>query len=462
VILGIIAPFSTEPLALAVGGVMPWLLLRIIGTPTMPAALAYLVLWQWMQVFSRVLQAWVDGETLGGGIDGASVARAYWYMLASLLVLTCTLRLVLTGLAPATPSQRTAHFNWQIRDLLLLYIGASLFAVAMGIAARMIPGLAQPLGAAASVKVVAIFVLFVYAMSTGRGTKFMLGVVLFEIGLGFTGFFSNFRGVFIYLAIAAVAARIRWGIGSTVAAVIGAAGLVSLALFWTAVKNDYRVFAAQSDESQMISVPLSERMAYLGERLIRADRIDLGATAYLLLHRLAYVDIFGSVIDVQEAYPEPVPMRQWSEAISHLTMPRFLFPDKAALSDSEVYMRLARRFSVEGEIRVGTSISVGYMAENYADLGFPGMLFGIMAIGLIIGGALRIMMNFKLPLVMREGIAMAFAFTMSHDGVEVSLPKTLGAAVMFFLVFLLLQKFAFPRIVQWLDHRRVAGRPRYS
>jgi hypothetical protein len=57
---------------------------------------------------------------------------------------------------------------------------------------------------------------------------------------------------------------------------------------------------------------------------------------------------------------------------------------------------------------------------------------------------------------------MAFAFTMSHDGVEVSLPKTLGAAVMFFLVFLLLQKFAFPRIVQWLDHRRVAGRPRYS
>ena len=34
-------------------------------------------------------------------------------------------------------------------------------------------------------------------------------------------------------------------------------------------------------------------------------------------------------------------------------------------------------------MRGGTSISVGYMAENYADLGFPGMLVGVLVLGAI-------------------------------------------------------------------------------
>jgi Kef-type K+ transport system membrane component KefB len=54
---------------------------------------------------------------------------------------------------------------------------------------------------------------------------------------------------------------------------------------------------------------------------------------------------------------------------------------------------------------------------------------------------------------MREGVLMAFIHNLSHDGVEVSLPKTLGATVMFLLVYLLLNKFVFPRVLQWLEQR---------
>jgi multisubunit Na+/H+ antiporter MnhB subunit len=181
----------------------------------------------------------------------------------------------------------------------------------------------------------------------------------------------------------------------------------------------------------------------------------------MLLSRLAYVDIFGSVIDVQEAAPEPMPMRQWRDSIGHVLTPRFLFPDKPVLSDSEVYMRLARRFATE-DVRMGTSISVGYMGENFADLGFPGMLVGIAALGLIIAGVIRIVMSFNLPLMVREGIVMALAFVMSRDGVEVSLAKTLGGMVMFLLVFLLLNKFVFGRVMVWLNHQGPAMRARPS
>ncbi|UYN93255.1 MAG: hypothetical protein KIT25_14420 [Enhydrobacter sp.] len=454
----LLAPFSNEPFAIAVGGIVPWLLLRIVATDTMPAAVAYYFIWQWVQVFARALQAWIDGQPMILSLEGPAVPRAYWYMLASLVVMACVVRLMLGSVRRPTQWERTAHYYWQPVDLIILYGVGSAVAIVMGIGARSVGSLAQPLMAISQVKVVAIFMLFVYVMSTGRGTKFLFGVVLFEIVIGITGFFSNFRGVFIYLGIAAIAARVKWRATTTIAAVTGLTALVGLALFWTAVKVDYRIYVAQSDDAQAINVPLSERLAYIGSRFFSLEGLNLQQTSYTLLSRLAYTDIFGAVIGVQEAHPEPIPARQWREAIGHLTMPRFLFPGKAPLSDSEVYMRLARTISLGEEIRAGTSISVGYMGENFADFGFPGMLFGVAMVAFIVGGVARILMGFQLPQAMREGVLMAFFHNVCHDGVEVSLAKTLGATVMFLIGFLLLNKFVFPRVLQWLELRSRAAR----
>ncbi len=85
-----------------------------------------------------------------------------------------------------------------------------------------------------------------------------------------------------------------------------------------------------------------------------------------LLERLAYVDITGLVINVDLASSEQPKMRQWGDAISHVFQPRFLFPDKQALSDTEVFIHLTKADIMEN-MRGGTSISVGYMAENYVD-----------------------------------------------------------------------------------------------
>ena len=89
--------------------------------------------------------------------------------------------------------------------------------------------------------------------------------------------------------------------------------------------------------------------------------------------------------------------------------PRFLFPNKAALSDTEVYVRLARGDSSE-QVRLGTSISVGYMAENFVDFGFPGMLGGLFVIGLMYGVVIRYFMALKVPWILREGVVLAFVY----------------------------------------------------
>jgi hypothetical protein len=223
------------------------------------------------------------------------------------------------------------------------------------------------------------------------------------------------------------------------------------------VKAEYRGIATGSDDSQNVKMSLDARFGYLGSRAASAGDIDWSQASYALLNRLAYVDIFGSVIGVKLVSPEQGSFRQWSDALGHVFQPRFLFPNKQALSDTEVFVRLARGDASE-QMRTATSISVGYMSENYVDLGFPGMLVGVFMIGLFVAAACRYFMAVPLPWIVREGIILAFIYAIGNNGVEISLPKILGATIMTFAVYALLIKFVFPTALRWLDSRAATAR----
>ena len=145
-------------------------------------------------------------------------------------------------------------------------------------------------------------------------------------------------------------------------------------------------------------------------------------------------------------------MRQWQEAIDHVFKPRIFFPDKAALSDTETYARLA---GIEERLvlRASTSISVGYITENYVDFGFPGMLASMFGLGLLIAGVIRYFMQSRLPWMVRQGLVLAFIYNIAGIGVEASLPKLFGSIVMFFLVYALVVKFVLPKSLRWLNAR---------
>lgn len=451
-VLAMAAPFTPDPLEFAVGGFVPWIVLSIAGTPTLPAALAYFLLWQWLQVFARTLVSVTDGEPMARSLAGPWVVDAYWYMMASVVVLAMAVRLVMGSLKPPAPREARAHLAWGPAELFQFYLFSLVAASAARYAQDLIPALDQPIEALARVKSVAAFMLFVGIFTVRRGYGYMLAAIVIELGIGFSGVLGDFRGVFIFVFVSALAARIRWTATTTLAVSSAAIFLVVLGLFWTSVKNEYRQVATGSDESQYIKVPIDVRMGYLGNRVASAGDIDWGQASYLLLNRLAYVDIFGSVIGVKMVSPEQGGMRQWSDALAHVFQPRFLFPNKPALSDSEVFMRLARA-DLSEEVRAGTSISVGYISENFVDLGFPWMLGGVFGLGVLLAAVCRYFMTIPAPWVMREGTVLAIVYLVGQNGVEVSLPKMLGAIVMAFLVYAMLAKFAYPMAWRWLDRK---------
>jgi hypothetical protein len=456
VALVMVSPFSPDPVEFAVGAFVPWVVLRIVGTATLPAALVFYLLWQWLQVFARTLVGMTDGEEMARGLYGPWVVDAYWYMLASVVVLALAIRVVLSTARPPTPRQAVAHLAWRPVDLFVFYLGALAISTAARFGGETISALDQPMEAVARFKFIGIFLLFGGVLTSRKGVGFLLAVIAMELLMGFSGLLGDFRGVFIILFIAALAVRIRWTGMTSVVVAAAAVMLVVLGLFWTSVKTEYREVATGSDDSQNVKMSLDVRYAYLGNRVASAGDIDWGRASYALLIRLAYVDIFGSVIGVKLVSPEQGYLRQWSDALSHVFQPRFLFPDKPSLSDTEVFVRLARGDATE-QMRSATSISVGYLAETYVDFGFPAMLAGVFMIGVVVAGVCRYFMAVSLPWLVREAIILAFIYSIGINGVEISLPKLLGAAFMTFLVYALLAKFAFPTGLRWLDARAAAA-----
>ena len=158
-----------------------------------------------------------------------------------------------------------------------------------------------------------------------------------------TGLLGDFRGVFVFLGTAALAAQIKWTARTTGYASLATFALVALALFWTSVKVEYRDIATGGSESQgPPDLPGEIARATCSGASPGPPTSIGGLASKALLERLAYVDITGLVINVDLASSDQPKMRQWGDAISHVFQPRFLFPDKQALSDTEVFIRLTK------------------------------------------------------------------------------------------------------------------------
>jgi hypothetical protein len=80
-----------------------------------------------------------------------------------------------------------------------------------------------------------------------------------------------------------------------------------------------------------------------------------------------------------------------------------------------------------------------------------------MVFGLLQAGVCRYFMTRKLPWMVREGTVLVFIYSIARDGVEMSLPKMVGAIMMFFHVYTLLVRFGYPRALGWLDRTRAAS-----
>lgn len=213
----------------------------------------------------------------------------------------------------------------------------------------------------------------------------VLLLIGFEVGLGFTGYFSGFKEPILLAALALLEVFDRRRVDHVVAGGLLVTALLMAAIMWMGVRGEFRRDFEDEAFASSRSVRF-QRMQALFTDWYRDRDARFGENVYDFVDRAS--TIYYPALAV-ERVPQVLPHTNGSlmgSALLHIVTPRILFPNKPPLiSESE----LVRKYSgvwVAGD-ESNTSIAFGYAAESYVDFGIPVMFLPVLLYGIFMGNA---------------------------------------------------------------------------
>lgn len=419
----------------------------LLWRPGEAPILLFMFCYQWLQASARIFHAsfkGVDVEALS--TVGGQVALASALSLVALLAIAAGLRLGAGGWRPSEgQSFRVMVLRYGIEKWARLYGVAWFTSNALLALAWVIPGLSQPMLAAASLKWAFFWMLAYASFARAQSNKLYLFIAFgLEFVMGIGGYFSDFKTVFfvLVLALAAAGRQVSWG---RVLAAVGLGALLFLVgVIWTAVKNEYRSFVSGGAEVQVVVIDFWTRMGVLAEMVGGLDASTLIEAVDNALIRISYVDFFGVVLDYVPTFVPHEHGALWWDAISRPFMPRLFFPAKAVIDDSE-RTNLYTGLGVAGSDK-GTSISIGYIGETYIDFGEFGMIAAIFLYGAFLGLCYRWFVR-ETSSSGLFGMALITSVLLGASLLESSITKVFGGIIVGLLVAWLLLRYGAPRFL---------------
>jgi hypothetical protein len=399
-----------------------WLLRPEEGPPILALALTF----QWVQVSLGVFYTPLTGDVLLAFIN-SDWQRMVLVGLGCVACLAIGLRfgtsLVQRKLAPVADAPSFAVSD---STLWIAYVASVCLTGVVQELAWQFPSFTQAILALNFAHLALLFVLLRRLSRPVFYWPWVIGLLLFEVGLGFTGYFAGFReplvmGFIMMTEIFNPRKAGHWGLMAAVVLVLSATSLV-----WMSVRDEYRedfsdelATATRADRLERVQ-SLADAANLTGVRALRN-------TGYALADRMWTIYYPALALERVPTYLPHENGRIIGTALLHLVTPRALFPNKAPLpSDSEM-VRKYSDVNVAGAER-GTSIAFGYAAESYVDFGIPLMFLPVLVWGIVAGVTYQL----TLRVIYHRELAISVAtviFWLSLYLFERSWVKTLGLHV---------------------------------
>jgi len=417
------------------------LMFWVAGGPRAYPVLLWILGFCWLPVICDVAVADLQGRTITDD-PGAYSVRAIIYSLCALLAMAAGMRcakpIVVRLWARRIQFKNAAVQNGdppiEINRLLIGYCAAAGLSVLLELVAWRIPGLTQPILAFTLIKYAAIYLLAARVFETQQGYVVLFVVAIFEILTGIVSFFSAYKEAIFVMLIAFASARHRLSIRAVCVSITATAVILWISVVWTLVKDEYREI--------MSNMTIGERLDYMTSRYLDDD-IDYQRGLVLLLKRIGYTTFYSRVLASQDAGVITADYDFYKNAVIHVLTPRLLFPDKAALNDSDKTTKL-----LNIDIDEETSIGIGYVAEAQVDFGFPVLLAPLWIIGFLLSLAAEYFMSRASPIGLRQAFMVGTLFNCFPF--ETDIDKSLGGFVTGFLTMAVALKFGYPFLKSWL------------
>jgi hypothetical protein len=359
--------------------------------------------------------------------------------------------------APFAERLRSDANRWRFREVAIVAFSAMGGGYAFVAAASMAGPARELCLQASNIKYAGLFALAYWCLARSSHIRVLVAVMVFEVVSGMTGFFADFKYSILTLLVAALAARPRVRT-SDVFAIGAAVGLLmTVAIFWSAVKPDYRDFVNKGTGAQAVLVSIEDRVAFLWEAATSIDGSDFADGFDRLVNRHGYIEFLGLTM---QNVPYGIPHENGNLTIAvleHIAMPRFLFPWKAPLpSDTEV---MAKYTGLAFTWNENTSISIGYLGELYIDFGLIGGLVAAGAIGWIVGFVYRLVRGHTAaPALLTAGFCLMIALPIAYFGTAYI--KLMGSFIFASVIAILAQRYGLPIVLSFRSLRSVSHSPR--
>ncbi len=356
-----------------------WHVLKPVeGPPVIPLLVAY----HWVQGTIGVFHHDLTGRDLP-----AIVQSDYRRMVVLALIATAVLGAgaylsLRSYRPPALDSKATSRIT--ANSLFVIYFGLILANGTLNLLAWQSARFTQIFITMAYGKILLLFLVFRRFVTPDFQAVPFFGILLFEIVLGLTGFFADFKFSMLVggLAIIELLLLNRRNVGIWLTFIVVTAFCGTVTLIWTEVKFDYR--------AQMVAGTLATKASRLQalEGMVGAWLSDpathLPTSLDALIERLWQVYFPALALD---RVPDLIPHTDGAilkRTIRHILTPRIFFPNKPDLPNESDNVRLYAGVEVAGT-ESGTSHAFSYIAESYVDFGIPGMFVPIFIWGYLAG-----------------------------------------------------------------------------
>jgi hypothetical protein len=445
ILLLIYAVTSKNPLLMVATVITPFILLRLLWKEDESPFLFIASLLQWFSITIKVFYSNFQNIDFELAFDNTlKIYSSFYYSLGGLICLSIGIHLIIKSYKLKPEKFNILALRYDSRKIVPIYILIALAYPIIYDRSFMFGGLQQPISKLADFKWMVFFIFMLSCFYTKQYKLFAL-IALLEILLSFTGFFSNFKDYFV---VTFGGLLIIYGRELKFKQVFPLAGLavfcIYLILIWQYVKPEYRNYLSGGEMTQNTIRGTGESLSKLGELAGKIDREDINAAVKTTVDRLSYIDFFSATIDY---VPRVIPHthgRLWSDAVGRVLQPRILFPNKKAIDDSETTRQYSGMMVAGTE--QGTSISLGYMTENYIDFGMPGMFISLFGYGLLIGLVYKYVMTSSPDKLI--GTAMIIPLFILIYLFESALNKLIGGLLMYLLIYELIRRFALKKFLQ--------------
>lgn len=426
--------------------VVLFLIFKLIWIIRAPAILVYCLCFQWVQSSVRLIQANIVSQNINEFGNSTVAGTSIFLALNAVLISTIILHLILKrkhfSLEKMNQTLSTISLTRTFIVWLIFFLLTPIFKFIQ------IGGLSQIVYPLLSIKWILYCLIFLLGSVQKKGSIYFWSIFSTELLLGFTGYFSEFKTVIFFSLIIGMSIIESINFRNFILSLSIILTVLPLALFWTSVKADFRGYINQGKSAQIVLVNRSQALAFIREKFNAFNFSQAIESVEPLLDRIQYTRMLQFVL---EYVPNDSPHEDgklWGSAINHVLTPRLLFPNKAALNDSEIANKYTGH-SWAG-VNEGTSIGIGFFAESYVDFGSIGMYFPIAVLALIVGGIYSFFVSRTSVFWILDYLA-TIPILIAYDKIETSGIKLLGGLIMTFLVYLfIVRRVIFPLIWSYI------------